>query len=69
MVVETLKTKGVRAVALQSDQADTAAAKSLVDNVTAHFGKLVSAVACFLAGPSGGYMTGGVIDVSGGLGI
>ncbi len=27
----------------------------------------VSAVACFLAGPSGGYMTGGVIDVAGGL--
>lgn len=29
----------------------------------------VSAVACFLAGPNGGYMTGGVIDVSGGLGV
>jgi len=29
----------------------------------------VSAIACFLAGPSGSYMTGGVIDVSGGLGI
>jgi 3-oxoacyl-[acyl-carrier protein] reductase len=28
----------------------------------------VSAVACFLAGPNGGYMTGGVIDVAGGLG-
>jgi NAD(P)-dependent dehydrogenase (short-subunit alcohol dehydrogenase family) len=29
----------------------------------------VSALVCFLAGPNGGYMTGGVIDVSGGLGI
>jgi NAD(P)-dependent dehydrogenase (short-subunit alcohol dehydrogenase family) len=29
----------------------------------------VSAVACFLAGPSGSYMTGGVIDVAGGLSI
>ena len=29
----------------------------------------VSALACFLAGPAGGYMTGGVIDISGGLGI
>ena len=27
----------------------------------------VSATVCFLAGPNGGYMTGGVIDVSGGL--
>jgi 3-oxoacyl-[acyl-carrier protein] reductase len=29
----------------------------------------VSALICFLAGPSAGYMTGGVIDVAGGLGI
>jgi 3-oxoacyl-[acyl-carrier protein] reductase len=29
----------------------------------------VSALACFLAGPAGGYLTGGVIDISGGLGI
>jgi len=39
-VVEKLKAKGVRAIAIQSDQADTAAAKPLVDKVTAHFGKL-----------------------------
>jgi hypothetical protein len=30
---------------------------------------LRSALVCFLAGPSGAYMTGGVIDVSGGLAI
>jgi NAD(P)-dependent dehydrogenase (short-subunit alcohol dehydrogenase family) len=30
----------VRAVAIQSDQADTAAAKTLVDQVLAHFGRL-----------------------------
>jgi NAD(P)-dependent dehydrogenase (short-subunit alcohol dehydrogenase family) len=29
----------------------------------------VSALVCFLAGPDGGYITGGVIDVAGGLGI
>ncbi len=29
----------------------------------------VSALACFLAGPNGGYMTGAVIDVAGGLGV
>lgn len=29
----------------------------------------VSAVVCFLAGPHAGYMTGGIIDVAGGLGI
>lgn len=29
----------------------------------------VSALVCFLAGPNGGYMTGGVIDVAGGLGV
>jgi NAD(P)-dependent dehydrogenase (short-subunit alcohol dehydrogenase family) len=39
-VVEKLKAKGVRAIAIQSDQADTATAKPLVDKVTAHFGKL-----------------------------
>ncbi|HYO80756.1 MAG TPA: SDR family oxidoreductase [Bryobacteraceae bacterium] len=39
-VVERLKATGVRAVAIQSDQADTAAAKTLVDQVLAHFGKL-----------------------------
>jgi NAD(P)-dependent dehydrogenase (short-subunit alcohol dehydrogenase family) len=39
-VVEKLKAKGVRAVAIQSDQADTAAARPLVDKVRAHFGKL-----------------------------
>ena len=39
-VVGRLKAKGVRAVAIQSDQANTATAKPLVDTVTAHFGKL-----------------------------
>ncbi|MFD2264730.1 SDR family NAD(P)-dependent oxidoreductase [Lacibacterium aquatile] len=39
-VVEKLKAKGVRALAIQSDQADMAAAKPLVDKVVAHFGKL-----------------------------
>jgi 3-oxoacyl-[acyl-carrier protein] reductase len=39
-LVEKLKAKGVRALAIQSDQADTAAAKPLVDKVVAHFGKL-----------------------------
>lgn len=29
----------------------------------------VSALVCFLAGPNGGYITGGVIDVAGSLGI
>ncbi|WP_088342573.1 MULTISPECIES: SDR family oxidoreductase [Rhodomicrobium] len=29
----------------------------------------VSALVCFLAGPNGGYMTGGVIDIAGGLSI
>lgn len=29
----------------------------------------VAALTCFLAGPNGGYITGGVIDVAGGLGI
>jgi NAD(P)-dependent dehydrogenase (short-subunit alcohol dehydrogenase family) len=39
-VVEQLKAKGVRAIAIQSDQADTAAAKPLVEQVMAHFGRL-----------------------------
>ncbi|CAO3426163.1 SDR family NAD(P)-dependent oxidoreductase [Azospirillum endophyticum] len=39
-VVETLKAKGVRALAIQSDQADTAAAKPLVGKVVAQLGKL-----------------------------
>lgn len=39
-VVEKLKAKGVRAIALQSDQADLAAARPLVDAVAAHFGRL-----------------------------
>ncbi len=39
-VVERLKAKGVRALAVRSDQADTAAAGPLVDAVVAHFGKL-----------------------------
>ncbi|NGZ82803.1 SDR family NAD(P)-dependent oxidoreductase [Duganella aceris] len=39
-VVEKLQAKGVRAIAIQSDQADTAAAKPLIDQVVAHFGKL-----------------------------
>lgn len=39
-VVETLKAAGVRALAIQSDQADTAAAKPLIEKVIAHFGRL-----------------------------
>lgn len=39
-VVERLKAKGVRALAIHSDQADTAAAKPLIDAVIAHFGRL-----------------------------
>jgi len=39
-VVARLKAKGVRAVAIRSDQADTAAAKPLVDAVMAAFGRL-----------------------------
>jgi len=39
-VVEKLKSAGVRALAIKSDQADTAAAKPLVEQVMAHFGKL-----------------------------
>ncbi|WP_029007199.1 SDR family NAD(P)-dependent oxidoreductase [Azospirillum halopraeferens] len=39
-VVETLKAKGVRALAVRSDQADPAAAKPLIDAVVAEFGRL-----------------------------
>lgn len=39
-VVEQLKQKGVRAIAIKSDQADLSAAKTLVDTVIARFGKL-----------------------------
>lgn len=39
-VVEKLKAKGLRALAIQSDQADTAAAKPLVEKVVTHFGQL-----------------------------
>ncbi len=39
-VVERLKAKGVRALAIQTDQADTAAARPLVARVVAHFGRL-----------------------------
>lgn len=39
-VVERIKGKGVRAIAIKSDQADTSAAKPLVDAVIAEFGKL-----------------------------
>ena len=39
-VVEELKAKGARALAIQSDQADTAAAEPLIERVVAHFGRL-----------------------------
>jgi NAD(P)-dependent dehydrogenase (short-subunit alcohol dehydrogenase family) len=39
-VVAKLKTKGVRAIAIQSDQADLSSAKPLIDKVIAEFGKL-----------------------------
>jgi NAD(P)-dependent dehydrogenase (short-subunit alcohol dehydrogenase family) len=39
-VVRQLEAKGVRALAIRSDQADTSAAKPLVEKVIAHFGKL-----------------------------
>ncbi len=39
-VVEKLRAKGVRALAIKSDQADMAAAKPLVEKVVAYFGKL-----------------------------
>ncbi|TVP47439.1 MAG: SDR family oxidoreductase [Halomonas sp.] len=40
LIVEKLKAKGVRAIAVQSDQADLSAAKPLIEAVVAHFGKL-----------------------------
>ncbi|WP_306395788.1 SDR family NAD(P)-dependent oxidoreductase [Telluria beijingensis] len=39
-VVARLKEKGVRALALRSDQADTTAARPLIDKLVAHFGRL-----------------------------
>lgn len=39
-VVNNLKAKGVQAIAIKSDQADTAAAKLLIENVVDHFGHL-----------------------------
>lgn len=39
-LVEKLQAQGVRALAIQSDQADTSAAKPLLNAVIAHFGKL-----------------------------
>ncbi|NKK69096.1 SDR family oxidoreductase [Rhizobium leguminosarum bv. viciae] len=39
-VVETLRARGVRALAIKSDQTDMAAARPLVDKVVAYFGKL-----------------------------
>ncbi len=39
-VVEKLKAKGVRAIAIKADQADLASAKPLIDSVIAAFGKL-----------------------------
>jgi len=39
-VVQKLRQAGVRATAIQSDQADPSAAKSLIGAVVAHFGKL-----------------------------
>lgn len=39
-VVDQLTAKGVRAIAIQSDQADSATARPLIDTVLSHFGKL-----------------------------
>ncbi len=39
-VVERLKAKGLRGLAIKSDQADSSAAKPLVDAVVDHFGRL-----------------------------
>lgn len=39
-VVEKLRAKGVRAIAVKSDQADLASAKPLIDRVIAEFGRL-----------------------------
>ena len=40
VVVEKLRAKGVRALAIKSDQADSSAAKPLIEAVVGHFGKL-----------------------------
>lgn len=40
VVVEGLRAKGVRAIAVQSDQADLTSAKPLIDQVISEFGKL-----------------------------
>ncbi|MCE8037418.1 SDR family oxidoreductase [Halomonas sp. MCCC 1A11062] len=39
-VVEKLKAKGVRAIAIRSDQADTSSAAALINDVVSHFGTL-----------------------------
>ena len=39
-VIEKLKAKGVRAIAIRSDQADLSSAKALIDSVISHFGRL-----------------------------
>lgn len=39
-VVENLKAKGGRAIAIRSDQADTSSAAALIDDVVSHFGRL-----------------------------
>jgi NAD(P)-dependent dehydrogenase (short-subunit alcohol dehydrogenase family) len=39
-VVDKLKAKGVRAIAIRSDQSDMASARPLLDQVLAHFGRL-----------------------------
>jgi 3-oxoacyl-[acyl-carrier protein] reductase len=39
-VVDKLRARGMRAIAVQSDQADSRAAKPLLDQVLAHFGRL-----------------------------
>lgn len=39
-VADALRAKGVRALAIRSDQADMAAASPLIDRVVAHFGRL-----------------------------
>jgi NAD(P)-dependent dehydrogenase (short-subunit alcohol dehydrogenase family) len=39
-VVQKMEDKGTRAIAIKSDQADLSSAKSLVDSVVSHFGRL-----------------------------
>lgn len=54
-VAERLRAKGVRALAIQSDQADMAAARPLLDQVMAHFGRLdilVNNAAIAVQGPT-----------------